>query len=150
MTALNDLLDSFRYAAVSEREKGTYFEELIVAYLRNEATYRDLYDQVWTWADWAKSQGLSAKDDGIDLVARVAGTGELHAIQCKFYDPDYKLQRRDTADLAQSPMTPRAARGSGCLDFIVQDAELPVEKRSELAHSAVDSALIHRGELPCV
>lgn len=95
MSALNTLLASFRNAAMSEREKGTYFEELILAYLRNEATYRDLYDQVWTWADWAPQNGFTAKDDGIDLVARVAGTGEIHAIQCKFYDPDYTLQKKD-------------------------------------------------------
>jgi len=37
---------------------GTYFEELILSYLRNEATYRDLYSNVWTYADWAESQGL--------------------------------------------------------------------------------------------
>ena len=57
-------------------------QELIVAYLRNEATYKDLYSQVWSWADWAPSHGFTAKDDGIDLVAEVAGTGEIHAIQC--------------------------------------------------------------------
>jgi predicted helicase len=43
---LKTLLDSFRSAAVTEREKGTYFEELICAYLRNEAVYRDLYSLV--------------------------------------------------------------------------------------------------------
>jgi predicted helicase len=48
MTALERLLDTFRNAAVTEREKGTYFEELIVCYLQNEATYRDLYSDVWT------------------------------------------------------------------------------------------------------
>jgi hypothetical protein len=37
-TTLHKLLDSFRTAAVTEREKGTYFEELICTYLRNEAT----------------------------------------------------------------------------------------------------------------
>lgn len=37
MTALEMLLDTFRQTAVTEREKGTYFEELIVTYLRNEA-----------------------------------------------------------------------------------------------------------------
>ncbi|WP_369914391.1 DEAD/DEAH box helicase [Xanthomonas sp. NCPPB 3005] len=95
MSPLNELLSRFRTAAVSEREKGTYFEELILAYLRTEATYRDLYSQVWTWAEWATAHGFSAKDDGIDLVAQVAGTGEIHAIQCKFYDPDYKLQKKD-------------------------------------------------------
>ncbi|KQQ84900.1 damage-inducible protein [Xanthomonas sp. Leaf131] len=95
MSPLNELLGRFRTAALSEREKGTYFEELILAYLRTEATYRDLYSQVWTWADWAPANGFSAKDDGIDLVAQAAGTGEIHAIQCKFYSPDYKLRKED-------------------------------------------------------
>ncbi len=95
MTALNLLLEGFRSASLSEREKGTYFEELILAYLRTEATYRDLYSRVWTWAEWAPANGFTAKDDGIDLVAEVVGTGEIHAIQCKFYDPDYKLQKKD-------------------------------------------------------
>lgn len=95
MSALNTLLDTFRSASLTQREKGTYFEELALAYLRNEASYRDLYSNVWTWADWAPTHGFSAKDDGIDLVAEVAGTGEIHAIQCKFYDADYKLQKKD-------------------------------------------------------
>ena len=95
MTALETLLDTLRQSSMTEREKGTYFEELILAYLRNEATYRDLYRQVWTWAEWAPAHGFSAKDDGIDLVAEEAGTGAIHAIQCKFYDPDYRLQKKD-------------------------------------------------------
>lgn len=95
MSALTTLLDSFRKAAASEREKGTYFEELICAYLRNEATYRDLYDKVWMFADWAKEQGLDGHDTGIDLVARTQGTGEFHAIQCKLYAEDYRIQKKD-------------------------------------------------------
>lgn len=95
MTVLTQLLSNYRTASVTEREKGTYFEELILAYLRHEATYRDLYSQVWTWAEWAPANGFTGKDDGIDLVAKVSGTGEIHAIQCKFYDPDYKLQKKD-------------------------------------------------------
>jgi len=95
MSALAALLDSYRSASVTEREKGTYFEELICVYLRNEAKYRDLYDKVWTYADWAKEQGLSGKDAGIDLVARTQGTGEYHAIQCKLYAADYKVQKKD-------------------------------------------------------
>ncbi|SDB66294.1 type ISP restriction/modification enzyme [Pseudomonas sp. NFACC13-1] len=95
MSALSALLHTYRSASVTEREKGTYFEELICAYLRNEATYRDLYDKVWTYANWAKEQGLSGKDAGIDLVARTQGTGEYHAIQCKLYAEDYKVQKKD-------------------------------------------------------
>jgi predicted helicase len=95
MTALQEILDSYRSASLSEREKGTYFEELILCYLRNEATYRDLYSEVWTYADWAAQQGLDKRDAGIDLVARTAGTNEIHAIQCKLYAADYRLQKAD-------------------------------------------------------
>src|ERR1044072_4107854 len=95
MSALSNLLATFRNAAVSEREKGTYFEELIVCYLRNEATYRDLYSDVWTYADWARLQGVTAADAGIDLVAKTRGVGEFHAIQCKFYGEDHRIQKLD-------------------------------------------------------
>jgi predicted helicase len=94
-TTLNSLLDGFRNAAVTEREKGTYFEELICTYLRNEAIYRDLYSDVWSYADWAVEQGLDKRDTGIDLVAKTHGTGEFHAIQCKFYAEDYRVQKSD-------------------------------------------------------
>jgi predicted helicase len=95
MSALHDLLNTYRQAALTEREKGTYFEELICAYLRHEATYKDLYEQVWTYATWARENGLDARDTGIDLVAQVAGTGDIHAIQCKLYDENYRLQKKD-------------------------------------------------------
>lgn len=94
MTALEQLLNQYRQAAASEREKGTYFEELMLVYLRNEASYRDLYAKVWTYADWAMEQGLDKRDAGIDLVAQTY-TGEVHAIQCKLYAPDYRLQKSD-------------------------------------------------------
>jgi predicted helicase len=95
MTTLQAILDEYRTAAASEREKGTYFEELILCYLRNEATYKDLFSQVWTYADWAKDMGLDRRDTGIDLVAKTRGTGEFHAIQCKLYAADYCINRSD-------------------------------------------------------
>lgn len=94
MSSLKGLLDSFRTASVTEREKGTYFEELMLCYLRNEAIYRDIYAQVWTYSEWAKRQGIDGRDVGIDLVAQ-ATTGEYHAIQCKLYAEDYRLQKGD-------------------------------------------------------
>lgn len=93
-TPLEILLDTYRDASLSEREKGTYFEELIACYLRNEATYKDLYRDVLTYAQWAEQQGIDKRDAGIDLVARTA-TGDTHAIQCKLYAPDYKLRKED-------------------------------------------------------
>lgn len=92
---LTAILDAYRDVSVTEREKGTYFEELIVCYLRNEATYKDLYSDVWTYSQWAELQGLPKNDAGIDLVAKTADTGEFHAIQCKLYAPTYRLQKSD-------------------------------------------------------
>ncbi len=95
MTPLATLLDAFRAGSLTEREKGTYFEELILSYLRTEAVYRDLYSDVWSYAEWAGLQGLDRRDAGIDLVAKTAGTGEYHAIQCKFYAEGYRIQKSD-------------------------------------------------------
>ncbi|WP_211224580.1 DEAD/DEAH box helicase [Marinimicrobium agarilyticum] len=95
MSALSSLLATYRSASITEREKGTYFEELICAYLRNEPTYYDLYEQVWTYSDWAKERGIDGRDTGIDLVARTQGTGEYHAIQCKLYAENYRVQKKD-------------------------------------------------------
>ena len=67
MTALENLLTHYRTQSKSEREKGTYFEELITCYLRNEATYRDLYSQVWTYSDWAQEQGIDGLRDYQDF-----------------------------------------------------------------------------------
>ena len=95
MSALSALLDTYRAMSVTEREKGTYFEKLIVCYLQTEPSYADLYDAVWTYQEWAKESGHSAKDTGIDLVARARGTGEYHAIQCKFYASDHRISKKD-------------------------------------------------------
>jgi len=58
VTGIRALLESYRSSALTERERGTYFEELILCYLRNETSYRDLYDEVWTYAQWAAQHGL--------------------------------------------------------------------------------------------
>lgn len=95
MSALSALLETLRNASMTEREKGTYFEDLITCYLRTEATYQDLYSDVWTYADWAERQQLDKRDTGIDLVAQTRGTNEFHAIQCKFFAPTAKVQKSD-------------------------------------------------------
>ncbi len=94
MTALSTLLDTFRTAGRSERERGTYFEELVVAYLRTEPLYKELYTSVQPFAAWAARQGLDGRDTGIDLVAETVG-GEVHAIQCKLFAADHRVQKSD-------------------------------------------------------
>ncbi|MFA5702631.1 MAG: DEAD/DEAH box helicase family protein, partial [Advenella sp.] len=94
MSALSKILNSFRNQAISERDKGTDFEQLVRVYLRHEPFYKDIYENVWMYADWAELQGYLRKDTGIDLVAKTT-TGEFHAIQCKNYAPEYKIAKAD-------------------------------------------------------
>jgi len=97
---LQTILAKYRATSQTEREKGTYFEELIRTFFRFEASYADLYSDVWLFADWAKAIGtpqfgISGQDTGIDLVAKTRGTEEYHAIQCKCYDEFHRVMRRD-------------------------------------------------------
>lgn len=95
MTALRALLNTYRDVSQTQREKGTYFEELMIHYFKNEPMYQDLYEEVWMYAEWAEQQGLRKTDTGIDLVAKTHGTNEFHAIQCKHYAETYRLQKSD-------------------------------------------------------
>src|SRR5688572_28498516 len=111
VSALSALLNHFRTSAKTEREKGTYFEELILTYFRADQIYADLYQKIWKYAEWAKERGLDARDTGIDLVALTRGTEEFHAIQCKFYDEGYRVRKEDIDSFftasGQKPFTHR-------------------------------------------
>ena len=159
MTALQKLLDTYRQASVTEREKGTYFEELILCYLRNEATYRDLYSDVWSYCDWAKLQGLDGRDTGIDLVAKTSGTGEYHAIQCKLYAEDYRLQKGDIDSFftasGKKPFTHRIIiattdKWSEHAEDALQNQQPPVSKIDlhDLENSQIDWSHYHAKSKP--
>jgi len=95
---LYSLLDSYRQSSRTNRELGTYFEELGIAYFENDDIQKQFYDKVWTYADWVEETGLadSKADVGIDLVARLKDSSDDYcAIQCKFYEKTHKLQRKD-------------------------------------------------------
>lgn len=94
--SLRDLLERYRSESASEREKGGYFEKLVRVWLQHAPTQRDLYRQVTGYGEWARAQGLDARDTGIDLVAELAeAPGEWCAIQCKFYAEGHRIQRAD-------------------------------------------------------
>ena len=95
LTPLQEILTNYRTVAKTSRELGDYFEELVKTYLRHEPVYADLYSDVWLLGEVPNEFGISKKDTGIDLVARTRGTGEFHAIQCKFYADDYTIQKSD-------------------------------------------------------
>ncbi|MGV2002531.1 DEAD/DEAH box helicase [Agrobacterium sp. 22-3574b1] len=94
-SALRKLLDEYRSGARTEREKGTYFEELAKVFFEHDPQYAQRFNRVWTYADFAKEGGISGQDTGIDLVARISDDGGYCAIQCKFYKEGYRIQKAD-------------------------------------------------------
>ncbi len=66
-------------------QKGGAFEQLVKAFLEQDKAQSARFDEVWHWAEWEGNH--NQHDTGIDLVARERDSGELVAIQCKFYRP---------------------------------------------------------------
>ena len=84
-TALSKLLASYREASNTQRQKGTYFERLAIVFMQRDPGMAQEYEECWDYATWARAQGLSAGDNGIDAVAKIRGEETYCAIQCKFY-----------------------------------------------------------------
>ena len=92
-SALQDLLESIRSSATSERDKGDKFERLMLAYFRAEPAYKRQFENVWLWSDWPDNKGKP--DTGIDLVAKNSDGSGYTAIQCKNYAPTTTLDKHD-------------------------------------------------------
>lgn len=92
---LLSLLRSYRDAARTERDKGTYFERFAAAFLLNDPVQAEQYESVSPYAEWAKAQGWDGRDTGIDLVAKLRDEEGYAAIQCKFYDANYRIRKED-------------------------------------------------------
>jgi predicted helicase len=92
---LQSLLSSYRDAARTERDKGTYFERFAAAFLINDPVQAEQYENVVPYAEWAKAEGWDGRDTGIDLVAKLRDEDGYAAIQCKFYDASYRIRKED-------------------------------------------------------
>src|SRR5690606_12990802 len=90
---IHSVLEHLATSATSNRDKGDKLERLIVSYLRTDPMYAQRFSNVWLWSDWPE-RGTQV-DTGIDLVAQERDTGDYIAIQCKFYQPGYLLQKSD-------------------------------------------------------
>ncbi len=81
--------DDFRkhLSALSEKQKGDLFEELVKAYLQLDPEYATKLRHVWLHRDVPSAVRdkirLPAADKGIDLIAQT-NAGEFWAIQCKY------------------------------------------------------------------
>ena len=94
MSAIEALLESYRAAAITERDKGTAFEKLAKAWLVTDPVQALRIDRVQTWAEWAAEQGHDRTDTGIDLVA-TRHDGGLTAIQCKMFAAQRTIRKED-------------------------------------------------------
>lgn len=152
-SSIAGVLEQYRESALDEYEKGAHFERLMQAFLRTEPQYAELYDQVWRWSEYPERG--QRPDTGIDLVARSRDTGELTAIQCKFFAPTTtvtkamldsflsasgKLKSDQSAEFAARLVISTSDKwGKNAEDAIV-DQSIPVERLrvQDLDESAID------------
>lgn len=85
MATFNQLIDQINDNITDNRDRGTAFEKMVVAYLENEPAYKNRYSDVWMLSDVPAEYGISKKDTGVDIVAKDRATGKLTAVQAKFY-----------------------------------------------------------------
>lgn len=90
--SFDSLIQEINDNNVQQRDRGTAFEYLVKAYLKNEPIYKNLYSEVWMLSEVPSEYGIPTNDIGVDLVAK-KNTGELVAIQAKFYD--HKIRKSD-------------------------------------------------------
>ena len=147
---LSLLLADFQQHSLSEREKGTYFEDLIQLYLQNEPFYSVYYKEVLTFKDWIEQYypNLPSNDTGIDLVA-VTHDGENHAIQCKNYSQDHRISKTDIDSFFTASgksyfqhriivATTDHWTENAYASLSNQNPPVTVINRSDLEHSAID------------
>lgn len=85
MATFNQLIDQINNNTTDNRDRGTAFEKMVVAYLENEPAYKNRYSDVWMLSDVPAEYGISKRDTGVDIVAKDRTTGKLTAVQAKFY-----------------------------------------------------------------
>lgn len=81
----DNLISQINEVAETQRDRGTYFECLVKAYLKNEPTYQNEFTNVWLLSEVPEEFGIPKADIGVDLVAEKT-TGELVAVQAKFHN----------------------------------------------------------------
>lgn len=89
---LVQVLRSIRESSLSEAEKGTKFELLMLRWLMADPIYGEELSDVWLWQDFPARKDFGNHDLGIDLVARTK-LGNYWAIQCKFYDQNTSVDK---------------------------------------------------------
>ncbi|WP_062076565.1 DEAD/DEAH box helicase [Demequina globuliformis] len=145
-STVEDLLDKFLFESQSTAEQGSKFERLIKAFLLNDVEWSQRFDAVWEWMEWPEREGT--RDTGIDLVARYRESGDLVAVQCKFYDPETVLSKQHIdsflSDSGKDPFQERlvvstALRWGPNAEAAIRGQSKPVHRIG--LHDLVDSSI---------
>ena len=108
-STIADVLDQLYFASTDTRDQGDRFERMMVQFFRTDVEWSQRFDEVWQWMGWPARPPHG--DHGIDLVARERDTGDLVAIQCKFYDPSATIYKQHIDSfLSESGKHPFRAR----------------------------------------
>ena len=84
MATFDELVDQVNNNLDKQRDRGTAFEKMVVAYLKNEPAYKQKFQDVWMLNEVPEEYHISKKDIGVDIVAKDYD-GNLTAVQAKFY-----------------------------------------------------------------
>lgn len=119
----------------------------MVRFFELDPTMNQQYDAVWRWMDWPGRDGRP--DTGIDLVARDRETGDVTAIQCKFYEPKHTLRKEDIDSFftasGREPFRNRIIvsttdRWGRNAEDAIEDQQIPVQRLglADIADSPID------------
>ena len=83
MATFDELVNQIDNNLDNQRDRGTAFEKMVVAYLKNEPLYKQKFEDVWMLNEVPAEYHISKRDTGVDIVAKDY-EGNLTAVQAKF------------------------------------------------------------------
>lgn len=119
MTVLDSLLNTYRTATTTQRDRGTAFEKLIASWLMTDPVQSKRFAKAELWSEWARRHDRRRTDVGIDLVC-TRHDGGLAAVQCKLLAPERRILKADIDSFISASATDEFAER-----LIVETTESP-------------------------
>jgi predicted helicase len=149
-STLETILEKLRASASDTRDQGDRFERMMLQFFKVDVEWAQRFDDVWLWMDWPDRPGHS--DHGIDLVASERESGDLVAIQCKFFDPGTTIYKHHIdsflSESGKQPFKGRIVvtttdRWGVNAEQAIENQQIPVSRLRfmDLAESSIDWSL---------
>ncbi len=146
-STLEDILDKLHVSASDTKDQGDKFERMMVQFFKVDVEWAQRFDDAWLWMDWPDRPAHG--DHGIDLVARERESGDLVAIQCKFFDPAITVYKHHIdsflSESGKNPFKGRILvtttdRWGPNAELAIENQQIPVTRLRfmDLAESSID------------